>query len=103
MEFEKDKALHVDAVNGLTYFFEKIRSDSRIGPIHIAVYTALLNVWINRMFQTPLVVFSSEVMPVAKISGRYNYQRALRELNLYGYLVYRPSMNKYKGSRIYLG
>ena len=83
-------------------FFKKSTTDSRLGPIHIAVYTAIFDIWIKKGCISPVTLFSSEVLPVAKLSTRMTYHRILKELGDYGYLMYTPSFNKYRGSRIIL-
>ncbi|MDR2271997.1 MAG: hypothetical protein LBF27_13920 [Sphingobacterium sp.] len=86
----------------LNRFFEKCSSDPRIGTAHIAVYMAILNIWLKRGCTNSIYLFSWEVMPEAKISGRMTYRKAIRELCEYGYLFYRASMSKHRGSRFEL-
>lgn len=93
------KKENVQAEMYLNRFFERINSDPRIGITHIAVYMAILNIWFKRGCTNPIALFSWEVMPEAKVSTRITYRKAVRELNAYGYLLYRPSFSKYKGSR----
>lgn len=85
----------------LRRFFEKSSSDPRIGSVHIAVYLAILNICLMRGC-TSLTLFSWEVMPEAKISGRMTYRKVIRELTEYGYLFYQASFNKHRGSRFRL-
>jgi len=86
----------------LNRFFEKSNSDPRIGAVHIAVYMAILNIWLQRGCTNTVTLFSWEVMPEAKISGRMTYRKVIRELGEYGYLCYRASFSKNKGSRFEL-
>jgi len=81
-------------------FFEKIHSDPKIGPFHIAVFSALYWAWLKNGKNNFLLVFSHEVMPIAKIGGRYTYQRTMKELAEYGYIRYTPSFNRFRGSKI---
>lgn len=91
-----------DLVSIYLAFFTRSTTDSRLGPIHIAVYTAIFEIWIKKGCVTPVTLFSSEVLPVAKLSTRMTYHRILKELGDYGYLLYTPSFNKYRGSKIIL-
>ncbi len=81
----------------LRCFFEKSSCDPRISSIHIAVYLAILNISLKRGCAS-LTLFSWEVMPEAKISGRMTYAKVVRELADYGYLFYQASFNKHRGS-----
>lgn len=92
----------VQVVLHLNRFFEKSSSDPRIGSVHIAVYLAILNIWLKRGCTNSITLFSWEVMPEAKISGRMTYRKVIRELNDYGYLFYRASFNRHRGSRFRL-
>ncbi len=85
----------------LRRFFEKSSCDPRISSIHIAVYLAILNICLKRGCSS-LTLFSWEVMPEAKISGRMTYRKVIRELAEYGYLFYQTSFSKHKGSRFRL-
>jgi hypothetical protein len=86
----------------LRCFFKMAASDPRIGIVHVAVYTAILNLWVLRGCMNPITLFSWEVMPVAKISTRITYRKAIRDLNEYGYIGYHPSFSKYRGSKFEL-
>jgi hypothetical protein len=103
MHYSNMEEGNVRAAMYLKNFFEHIASDPRVGTVHIAVYTAILNIWMRRGCTTPLLVFAWEVMPAAKVSTRMTYRKVIRELNAYGYLAYRASFSKYKGSRIVFG
>lgn len=85
----------------LTDFFSAIEKDQRIGPTHIAVYSALLCLWAVRGFCNPVEVFRVELSPIAKISSKHTYHRCMQELHEYSYLRYEPSFKKTRGSRIY--
>jgi len=86
----------------LNRFFEKCNSDPRIGAIHIAVYMAILNIWLKRGCTDSITMFSWEVMPEAKISTRVTYIKVIKELNEYGYISYSTSYNSQRGSRFKL-
>ena len=83
-------------------FFDVIESDGRIGPVHIAVYMALLFLWEEQHYSMPIQIFSKVVMPRAKISGISTYYKALKELDSYGYIRYISTYDRVTGSMVYL-
>lgn len=85
----------------LTAFFERTRSDQRIGNTHIGIYAALLQYRLERGFCNPVDAISIEIMNIAKISAHKTYYRCLKEMNEYGYLRYVPSKKKNRASKIY--
>jgi hypothetical protein len=90
----------MDPLKPLSDFFDGIARDPRIGSSHIALYTALHQIWVRGNCKSPIRIFSYTVMPVAKISGSETYHKILKDLNEYGYLRYVPHYNR-KGSEIY--
>lgn len=92
----------MDRLCYLSDFFEAIKTDHRISITHIGIYAALLQVWSEHNFDSPLYAFSYDIMRVAKLSSAFTYHKCIRELNVYGYLKYEPSFDRTKGSRIYL-
>lgn len=83
-------------------FMKAIQNDGRIGATHIAIYVALLMCWRESDYPQPLIVYSYEVMKIAKIRAPSTYYSVLADLHDFGYLRYVPSFNKNRGSRIYL-
>lgn len=92
----------VDQCSCLSAFFNAIEKDSRIAPVHISVYAALLHRWTIQQYQNPVSVYSHEIMRWAKILTRYTYLKVIADLSHYGYLRYEPSLNRKKASKIYL-
>lgn len=88
-------------IKPLSDFFTAIENDYRISPMHIAVYAALLQYRSGKGFINPIVVFSSEIIVIAKISSANTYHKCVQELHQYGYLVYKPSFKKTCGSKVY--
>ncbi|MFP9097781.1 hypothetical protein ACLI09_01900 [Flavobacterium sp. RHBU_24] len=91
----------MDLLKPLTAFFEKTKSDQRIGITHIGIYAALLQYRLDRGYSNPVDAVSVEIMRIAKISAHKTYYRCLREMNEYGYLRYLPSKKKNRASKIY--
>ena len=83
-------------------FFSAIENDPRISITHIGIYAALLQYWKEHDCRNPVQAFSYEIMCIAKISASTTFHKAIRELSEYGYLVYCPSFNRKRGSKIYI-
>lgn len=91
----------MESIKPLSDFFSAIEKDYRISITHIGVYAALLKYSGDRVFTTPIQVFSYEIMHIAKISASSTYHKCVKELNEYGYIKYEPSFKRNQGSRIY--
>ncbi|WP_439559036.1 hypothetical protein [Dyadobacter sp.] len=91
----------MDIAKHLEVFFKNISADARITVTHISVFTAILQAT-QKLGTNCLTMFSFELMQVAKISSGKTYYKAMRELNDFGYIMYEPSFNKNRPSRIVL-
>lgn len=89
-------------MKGLTSFLEASTADCRLSKSHLAIYFALLYVWGQQDFSSPVKVFSKEIMPMAKVSSSSTFHALIRQLNEYGYIQYIPSYYKGKPSEVYL-
>ncbi|MBN8879880.1 MAG: hypothetical protein J0I32_20215 [Sphingobacteriales bacterium] len=76
--------------------------DCRIHKGHLALYMALFHFWKGKNYISPIGLFASEVMKVAKISSNATYHRLIKELHDYGYIKYEPSFYKYSASKVFL-
>lgn len=83
-------------------FFKAIEYDPRIRIAHIGLYASVLKCWEKKQYTNPLVVFSKEIIVVAKISSPSTYHKGIRDLSDFGYLHYVPSFNRLVGSKIFL-
>lgn len=92
----------MEALKTLCDFFAAIEKDPRIRMTHIAVYMALYHHWLKKGCCDPVLIISHELMLASKISSSVTYHRAIRGLDEYGYIRYRPSYNKMKGSSVFL-
>lgn len=91
----------VEILKPLSDFFSAIEKDARISSTHIGIYAALLQYRKGKGFFNPIVVFSHEIMRIAKISSPATYLKCVRDLSDFGYIRYEPSFNKNRGSKIY--
>lgn len=83
-------------------FMERVEKDSRLGPMHVSLYLAILYCWFRQGRAGPARVSGKELMPLAKIGGMTPMYKYLRELHDFGYIEYRPSHNPTKKSKVYL-
>jgi len=86
----------------LREFHNRVVDDPRMGPTHISLYIAILHFTNEQNFQSPISVFSKELMKHAKISGIATYTKCILELKQFGFINYIPSFNPLLGSLIYL-
>ncbi|MDX5421861.1 MAG: hypothetical protein LPK07_13460 [Hymenobacteraceae bacterium] len=92
----------MEQVQVLLRFFTAALHDPRIGTSHIALYVAFYQRWVKEGSGAPVLAYSHEMMPVAKICSSATYHRVLRELDAYGYLQYEPSFSRLRRSRVCL-
>lgn len=86
----------------LTGFFEAIEKDRRLGISHIGLYVTFVYLWEKQGFKGPVLAFGKEVMQLSRIGSTATYQKLIRQLGQYGYIRYKPSYYKGRGSRIFL-
>lgn len=89
-------------IRHLTGFYDRIQSDNRLNPTHISLYLALFQFWNLNHFQNPISISRNEMMRLSKISALGTYHKCIKQLQEFGYIVYEPSFNPYKGSLVHL-
>ena len=87
-------------IKHLNAVFMQFSKDSRLNPTHISLYIALFQIWNYNRFPDVFYVNREQVMKFAKIGSKSTYHRCVKELDFYKYIVYIPSHNPFKGSRI---
>lgn len=101
---DKEDPIHFDQTNSLgllTVFFSAIENDYRVNTTHLGIFAALLHYSIQRGMN-PITAFSYQIMPMTKILASSTYHKHIKELSLYGYIRYVPSLKKNKPSSIYI-
>lgn len=63
---------------------------------------ALFQLWNANHFPEVFYVNRDEVMQLSKVGSKSTYHRCIKELHHWNYIVYFPSHNPYKGSKIKL-
>lgn len=90
----------MEVLRPLTNFMSGIAGDARIGSTHIALFVAVYGLWLENGRPDSLALPVKQIMKKAKILARSTYVRAIRDLREWGYLVYQPSYNNRKRSRV---
>ena len=90
----------MDEYNKLTLLITRMVSDNRLRPVHIALSLALCHCWISSDFQHTYRVSRSILMKTSRIRSRATYHKALKQLQVYGYVKYHPSYHPFKASEI---
>ena len=92
----------VNYIRHLNGVFVQFSKDNRLNPTHISLYMALFQLWNNNRFPDEFYINREEVMKFSRIGSKTTYHRCIKELTYWKYLVYYPSHNPFKGSRIRL-
>lgn len=86
----------------LKYFFQAVRNDSRLTPIHMSLYFVLFRYWQKGGEQNPIQVKRRSLMSLSKIKSTASYHKVLKDLEGWGYINYFPSFHPAHGSLISL-
>ncbi len=92
-----EKINYIKHLNGI---FEQFSKDNRLNTTHISLYVALFQLWNSNFFRQEFYINREEVMEYAKIGSKSTYHKCLKELSYWSYIVYIPSHNPFKGSKI---
>ncbi len=76
--------------------------DSRLLPIHISLYLAIMSTWEQSGFRVPFHTNRKNLMRLSKLASTATYHKCIRDLVQYEYVSYKPSYNHYKGSEFFL-
>ncbi len=90
----------INYIKHLNAVFLQFSKDSRLNPTHISLYVALFQLWNMYHFPDDFYINRHEVMQFSKIGSKTTYHRCIKELSHWKYLIYFPSHNPFKGSRI---
>lgn len=90
----------INYIKHLNGVFAQFAKDNRLNPTHISLYIGLFQLWNQNYFVAEFYISRDEAMAYAKIGSKSTYHRCIRELSHWDYILYSPSHNPYKGSRI---
>ena len=91
---------NVNFIKHLKGVFLQFSKDNRLNPTHISLYVALFQIWNNNGFLEEFYINREEVMRFSKIGSKSTYHKCIKELSHWKYIIYYPSHNPYKGSKI---
>ena len=80
--------------------FVHFSKDSRLNPTHISLYMALFQLWNTYHFADDFYINRDEVMQLSKVGSKTTYHRCIKDLSHWSYILYTPSHNPFRGSRI---
>jgi hypothetical protein len=87
-------------IRHLNSVFQQFTKDGNLNPTHISLYMALFQIWNINRFAEVFYINREEIMKFSKIGSKSTYHRCIRDLNNWKYIIYYPSHNPYKGSKI---
>ena len=91
---------NINYIKHLNAVFLQFSKDSRLNPTHISLYVALFQLWNLYHFPDEFYINREEAMRFSKIGSKTTYHRCIKELSHWTYLLYTPSHNPFRGSRI---
>lgn len=87
-------------IKHLTGFFERMIYEDSFNPTHISLYIALFQFWNIKRFANPIHISREETMRLSKICSKATYHKCMRALHEKNYIIYEPSFNPYRGSKV---
>lgn len=90
---------YIKHLNGV---FQQFSKDTRLNPTHISLYVGLFQLWNYNRFPDEFYINREEVMKFSKIGSNTTYHRCIKELSHWKYILYSPSNNPFKGSKVKL-
>lgn len=80
----------------------RLTADQRVGMKHLALMTALFSRWMEGGFKKAIPVTRKVLMRQSKIRSIVTYHQVVKDLQDFGYIIYCPSYNPFKGSTMEL-
>lgn len=90
----------VNYIVQLNQTLELFNNDKRIKQGHIALYMALFQKWNREYFRKIIWINRWDIMEHAKIKSKTTYHNHLKNLEAWGYIMYFPSYNPTRRSRV---
>ena len=83
-------------------FLRVAADDDRLLSVHVALYVSICSLNSSEGSGMGFRVSRRELMRLAKIRSNATYHRRLKELVEFGFLVYEPSCDPYRASKVTL-
>jgi hypothetical protein len=95
----KPKGKTKDNFPQLSHYIDKMVADNRLQPVHISLSLALFHSWTADQLRSPFKVTRKILMKSSHIRSKATYHKAIKELQLFGYLRYCPSYHPINASQ----
>lgn len=86
----------------LRLFLEKVATEKKVIPSHMAVYLTLFQMWSDNDYKNPISINRLEIMKHSKIKSYATYHKCIKNLNDLQFIKYHPSFHPFKGSHVLL-
>lgn len=81
-------------------FLNKVVSDDRLKPVHIAICVALVNAWSKQDFRSKFNISRRVLMSDSRIRSFATYHKVIKEMCRFGYIQYNPSYHPQHGTTV---
>ena len=82
--------------------FTEFSLDRRVNKSHACLYYSLLLIWQQNLFKNPISISRGSLMTNSKIGSIATYHKCIKELDAFGYIVYKPTFNSNIGTSIHI-
>ena len=76
--------------------------ENSLKPSDLSIYMAIFHCWGLNNFKNPISISKREIMKTSKISSTATYHKAIKKLNLFGFITYKPTFHPFKFSQIFI-
>jgi hypothetical protein len=87
-------------LKGYTKLFRLLGKDERLFPTHVSLFSGLFIFWQRNGFKRPFQVSRSGLMAISRIASTATYQKCIKDLSSFGYIIYRPSYHPTRASSV---
>jgi hypothetical protein len=90
----------MEELQQLSHYLNRLVSDLRIKPVHLAVALAICQQWANNRGKLSFQISRRLIMGASHIRSKATYHRVVKDLRHWGYLRYKPSYHPKNASVI---
>lgn len=92
--------LYSPDLKGYSKLFRSLGKDERLFPTHVSLFSGLFIFWQRSGYQRPFKISRSGLMATSRIASTATYQKCIKELRDFGYILYLPSFHPTKASMV---
>jgi hypothetical protein len=82
--------------------YSNLLNDNRLTVSHLSIYMALVLLWHKNELVNPFPVSRKGIMELAHVHSIATYHKCIAQLQVYGYIRYKPSFSYYQKTTIFL-